>query len=133
MGYSNTGPITMTAGTALANARLVDLSTGTAIYTTAASTRHVGVTLTDVAINGDVPVGLPGTIVELTASGAVSAGALVTYAADGKVATHSAGEPVVGRAITAASDATTFPVLLFATVGDSDTILSWVGTPVDVC
>ncbi|MBN1105806.1 MAG: DUF2190 family protein [Deltaproteobacteria bacterium] len=84
----NRGPLTLEAGAALVAHRLVKLSSGQAAYNTATATDDpIGLTLLNVKSGEDVsidPINRGGTF-EICAAGAISQGAEVYAAADGKV------------------------------------------------
>lgn len=85
------GPITCVAGAAIAAGQLVYVNdTGREVSPTAGiSSAWLGVAATDAA-EGDKVTVHRGGVQRITASGAISAGALVTSAADGKVAALAA-------------------------------------------
>lgn len=98
--------ITLTAGEALAANRRVRLSSGTAVYADAGE-RCIGVTQA-IAANGDpvaVKLWAQSGTVEVEATGAITAGAIIYGTADGKIDDAVAGGPQIGVAKTAASGA----------------------------
>ena len=98
--------ITLTAGEALAANRRVKLSSGTAVYADAGE-RCIGVTQA-IAANGDpvaVKLWAQSGTVEVEATGAITAGAVIYGTADGKIDDAVAGGPQIGVAKTAASGA----------------------------
>lgn len=105
---NNTGIKTFTAGEALAAARRVKLSSGsgTQVEYADAADDYIGVTVGAAAINEPVAVALKrnymGTV-EIEASAAVTAGATIYGAADGKVGVASTGNDKFGKALEAAS------------------------------
>ncbi|MCK5057092.1 MAG: DUF2190 family protein [Candidatus Aminicenantes bacterium] len=104
----NPGIITRTATEALAAARRVKLTSGsgTAVEYADAADDYIGVTTAAAVIGGVVPVALkranPGTV-EITAAAAITAGATIYGAADGKVSTISSSTDKYGVALEAAS------------------------------
>ena len=80
--------LSLVAGSALANHRLLKLSSGEAVYNTETSTdQPIGVSKINVDVGGDVsiePMNKPGTV-EICASGAISQDADVYAANDGKI------------------------------------------------
>ncbi len=108
MKMDNRGIKTFTATEALATGRRVKLSSGsgTAVEYADAADDYIGVTIKEAAIDEAVPVALKrnyaGTV-EITAAGAITAGATIYGAADGKVWTASTGNDKYGKALEAAS------------------------------
>ena len=80
--------LSLVAGSALANHRLVKLSSGEAVYNTETSTdQPIGVSKLNVGEDDDVsidPMNKPGTV-EICAAGAITLGADVYAADDGKI------------------------------------------------
>jgi hypothetical protein len=95
--------MTLTSGEALVAKRRIKFSASTAVYADAGESAN-GVTEYGVAITTPVEVRLingPGTF-EMTAAGAIAAGAIIFGAADGKVSLAPSGQPI-GIAIEAAT------------------------------
>ena len=94
---------TLTSGEALATRRRVKVSGATVIY---ADAGEDAIGVTEFAVANTTPVGIrlingSGTF-EMTASGAISAGAAIYGAADGKVSVTPSG-PIIGTCIEAAT------------------------------
>jgi len=108
--YTKDGVKTFTAGEDLAKGRRVKLSSGsgTQVEYADAADDYIGVTLAAADSGDSVPVALkrayPGTV-EVEAAAAISAGATIYGAADGKVGTTSSGTDKFGVALEAASAA----------------------------
>lgn len=101
--------LALVAGADLINHRLVKLSSGEAVYNTATSTDNpIGVTKINAKDDADVsicPINKEGTV-EICAAGAISKGADVYAAADGKVQALPASAATyrkIGIAMAAAS------------------------------
>ena len=101
--------LSLEAGADLVNHRLIKLSGGKAIYNTAAGTDNpVGITKLNAKSGEDVsahPMNKEGTV-EICAAGAISQGALVFAAADGKIQALPGGAGTyrkIGLAMAAAS------------------------------
>jgi hypothetical protein len=108
MNMWNEGPKTFVATEALEAARRVKLTSGsgTAVEYADAADDYVGVTLKKVAIGEAVPVALKRNYsgsVEVTAAVAITAGATIYGAADGKVGIATTGTDKYGKALEAAS------------------------------
>lgn len=105
--YAPGRAITRSASAAVTGGQLLAVSgSGTVAPTSAATASWLGVAAFDAAIGSQVTVHSGG-VQRLTASGAITAGALVEAAATGKVATHTNGTNdinVVGLALTTAAD-----------------------------
>lgn len=104
MAYDNAGPITLTAGEALAINRLVKLdSSGNAVYADAAD-NAIGVTTRPAASAELVPVMLLSNVgaFKVCAAGAIAVGAAIYAAADGKVNDVDGGV-LIGHALQAAT------------------------------
>jgi len=94
LAHRNEGPITLISGEALAEARLVKLSTGKAVYA-AAGDEPIGITDAAVANNERVTLyPLKGHIERVTASKAISAGSAIFVADDGKVSDAAVGKQI---------------------------------------
>jgi hypothetical protein len=97
--------VTCAASADVTGGRLVEISGDREVqHAAAASAKVFGTAARDVKSGDDVLV-LRGGIQELVASAAITVGARVAAAADGKVATVGADEPSVGLAVTAAAAA----------------------------
>ncbi len=97
--------ITMTASAAITGGQLVIVSgAGTVAASSAAADTWLGVATTDAVSGAKVGITTSG-VQELTASGAVTAGAVVAAAASGQVATFGGTNyaQVVGIALTSAA------------------------------
>lgn len=98
--------VTMTAGAAITGGQLVYVSAANTVQKTSAATAAwLGVAMQDTDSGDQVAVSCGG-VQELTASAAISVGAAVIPAADGKVATIGSETNyarVIGIALTAAS------------------------------
>jgi len=94
LAYRNEGPITLTSGEALAEARLVKLSAGKAVYADAGD-EPIGITAEAVENNKPVAIyPLKGNIERVTAAGAISAGSAIFAANDGKVSDAAVGKQI---------------------------------------
>lgn len=97
--------VTFAASADIVGGRLVDVSGARTVAPAAAdSVKVVGAAAQDTKTGGDVLV-LRGGVQNLVASAAITAGARVKAAADGKVVTVGAGEAGIGLALTAAGAA----------------------------
>ena len=99
--------VTFTAGDAVIGGRLVTVTGDRTVEPAAAdSTAVIGVAGFDVAAGERVTVfARPGGVHGLTAAAAITAGALVAPAADGKIQTAAEGVTPIGIALAAASAA----------------------------
>ena len=97
---------TIPASAAVTGGRSVAVSgNNTVAPAGAAATNVVGVAAFDQpTVGGDVTIWMRGPVHEVTASGAITAGARVDAAANGTVATAAAGLNNVGIALTTAAD-----------------------------
>ena len=94
LAYRNEGPYTETAGEALAEARLVKMSAGVAVYSDAGEEPE-GITADNAALGARVTIyPLKGNIERVTASKAISSGAAIYPAADGKVSDAAVGKQI---------------------------------------
>jgi hypothetical protein len=98
----NFGNFTLTAGEALEADRLVKLSGSTAVYCDAGE-EPAGATVFAAASGSQVAIRPLGSIVRMTASKVIAAGAAVYPANDGKVSDAAAGGRRIGTAITAST------------------------------
>ena len=109
--------VTLTAGAAIAQRRLVAVTTaGEVIQSAAETVDSVGVSLEAAAAQGDViPVALPdGAKVEIESGAAITAGDALESDATGRAITHGgATARIVGYALEAAGGAGEFPTVLF--------------------
>ena len=106
--YTDSGVKTFTAGEALEAARRVKLSSGYGdqVEYADAADDYVGVTLAAAAAGAEIAVKLKRCSqgsVEVEASVAITAGATIYGAADGKVSASSTGTDKFGKALEAAS------------------------------
>jgi len=120
MALSNEGPITLTSGEALAADRLVKFSSSTAIYADAGD-EPVGITKEAVATSTAVACDLlNGSVRRVTAAGAISAGAAIYVADDGKVSASAVGKQI-GQALAAATaDGGRIPAIIWGPRGGND-------------
>ena len=96
---------TMVTNGAVTGGRLAAVSgNGTVAHAGAAATNVIGVFAYDAASGAEVTVHLRGPIHEATAAGAITAGARLDAAANGNVASATAGLNNVGIALTTAAD-----------------------------
>lgn len=100
--------VTHRADSAVIGGRLVQVAGPRAVEHTDADGLAVGVAAFDAAAGDDVTVyGLSGLVHRLVAAGAITAGAAVSAAADGKVAVDAEAENPIGVALTGgAADST---------------------------
>jgi hypothetical protein len=109
--------ISLTAGAAIAQRRLVGVTTAGEIIQSAAETiDSVGVSLEAAAAQGDViPVAVPdGGKVEIESGAAITAGDALESDATGRAITHGgATARIIGYALEAAGGAGEFPTVLF--------------------
>lgn len=107
--YAEGHVINLTAGAAITAGQVVELTGDETVQAAGAnSTKVIGVALKDAAANEKVAVITEG-VVEVTASGSISAGAKLASAAGGKVAAWSASAAgdsakIIGVALEAATD-----------------------------
>jgi len=118
----NEGPKTFTADAEVMEKRLVKQSSGNVLHNTATNADEpIGVTQYGVASGEQVAVNLlaHGKTMEMTASAAISAGAKIYAAANGKIGTTSTNRRI-GIALQAASgDGSIIEVLPFDFLDDS--------------
>lgn len=127
LAHINNGPFTLTSGEALAAARLVKISSSTAIYADAGD-EPIGIT-TEAVASGALSAIRPlnGGIQTVTASKAISSGAAIYAANDGKVSDAAVGKQL-GIALAAATgDGGRIPAIIWGPRGGND-ILSAKGT-----
>lgn len=105
MAYECLNTVSLIAGADLVAGRLVTFDGSVVAYAAANSTNHFGVTLADVRSGYSVPVGITEGLYQVLASSAIAAGALLNYAADGKVVTDAGTSAlIVGQAVTGGTD-----------------------------
>jgi hypothetical protein len=113
----NTVPWTLTAGAAIVGGEVLIVSAANTVTKSAgASVAAIGIAATDAASGANVLVYPLEGVFEVTAAGAIAAGALVTSAAAGKVDTLGGGakDLAIGIALTVASaDGDTIRVKFF--------------------
>ena len=109
-----TQPWTMTAGAAITGGQVLIISAANTVTKSAGtSVAAIGIAADDAASGANVLVWPLEGVFEVTASGAIAAGAVVTSDANGKVATLAAGakDLAIGKALTvAAADGDTIRV-----------------------
>lgn len=127
LSYTNDGPFTMVSGEALAADRFVKISSSTLIYADAGD-EPIGVTTEAVATSTDVACQmLNGSIRAVTASGAISAGAAIYVANDGKVSSSAVGKQIGIAMEAATADGGRIAAIVWGPRGGNDA-LSGLGT-----
>ena len=118
--YKNEGPFTLTTGEAVEENRLVKLSASTAVYCDSGE-EPIGVTAAPAASGAMVAVEpLRGIILGVTAAKAISAGAAIYAANDGKVSDAAVGTQLGIIFEAATADGGQVPALLWGPRGGSD-------------
>lgn len=121
MAYTNEGPFTMTAGEDLAAYRLVKISSGEAVYADGGD-EPIGVVRSAVSDGDNVAVWpLRGGIETVTAADAITDGAALYTANDGKVSDSANGNQIgVNMNGSSASSGETFSAILWNVNGAND-------------
>lgn len=99
---------TQTSGGAVPKYALTKLSSGKLVVTEAKTDATFGINTENSILATDLPIAVEVSgLVKAIASAAISLGALLMAAADGKVITHdaSSGTPIIGKAVEAATAA----------------------------
>ena len=107
MPFENVESITLVATGAIPQRRFVTINTSGRAARSAAGDDAVGIALDSASTNGDViPVAqLDGSRMEIEAGAAVANGSLIASDATGRAIVATSGNPILGRAVVAASAA----------------------------